>query len=107
MSDLGPGSDEEDQEQPSGRPYNELLELFNAGPAPARKKRKLGHDTGEAEVEAVTEEVPESGDADVLERQEASEDEDDAGSDHGESDSDEEDGRQQVLYCNCSLTDKT
>lgn len=92
MSDVGADSDEEDQQQPNGRPYNELLELLNADPAPARKKRKLGHDSREEDVEAVTEEVPESTDMDVLERQEASEDED-AGSDRGESDSDEEDGK--------------
>ena len=97
--DVGSSSDEEDEEK-SGRPYNELLQLLNTSTdskGPARKRRKVEHkNTETVEVvreDPVAEEDEEALGEDDLEQQEPSDEEDNANQeDAGAQDSDDEDG---------------
>lgn len=96
--DVGSSSDEEDEK--SGRPYNELLQLLNTSTdskGPARKKRKVEHKNTETiEVvreDPVAEEDEEALGEDDLEQQEPSDEEDNGNQeDAGAQDSDDEDG---------------
>jgi U3 small nucleolar RNA-associated protein 25 len=83
-------SSEDEEEASTERPYNSLLQLLNANSdqSHGRKRRKLDHNAGnDSNYEVNMEE--ETGDQDVLENQEAS-DEEDAAED-GKAESDEED----------------
>ncbi|BCR97577.1 UTP25 family protein [Aspergillus luchuensis] len=96
--DVGSSSDEEDEEK-SGRPYNELLQLLNTSAdskGPARKRRKVEHkNTETVEVvreDPVAEEDDEALGEDDLEQQEPSDEEDNGNQeDAGAQDSDDED----------------
>lgn len=108
-------SSSEEEEPSTERPYNSLLQLLNAKSetSHARKRRKLDHvgekrDTTsrELEIQVTTEELEE---LDVLENQEASDEEDNVGADKaGESDDEDEDedGKDSVTFFNrfCMLT---
>ena len=99
----------EDEEPSAERPYNSLLQLLNAKSETShtRKRRKLDHAGGkrdttshELEIQAAPEELEEQ---DVLENQEASDEEDNVGADKaGESDDEDEDedGKDIVKFLN-------
>lgn len=88
----------EDEEPATERPYNSLLQLLNAKsePSHAHKRRKLDHagskqDSTSREVE-IQETTKEPEEQDVLENQEASEEEDNVAVDKaGESEDEDED----------------
>ncbi|GKZ39407.1 rRNA-binding ribosome biosynthesis protein utp25 [Aspergillus brasiliensis] len=96
--DVGSSSDEEDEEK-SGRPYNELLQLLNTSTdskGPARKKRKVENKkTEDIEVvreDPVAEDDEEALGEDDLQQQEPSDEEDNGNQeDAGAQDSDDED----------------
>lgn len=81
LVDEGSSSSEEDEEE-TGRPYNELLELLNANSesnGPARKRRKIASDTKEeAQPASVVVEERSEQDEDALQDQVPSEDEEEA-----------------------------
>lgn len=96
---MGESSSDDDEDKPTERPYNSLLQMLNAKSetSRSRKRRKLDHNDPNSQKD-YSEEVEIRGDAqaledqDDLENQEASEEEDAAEEDKAEvSDNEDED----------------
>ncbi|OAX83860.1 U3 small nucleolar RNA-associated protein 25 [Emergomyces africanus] len=60
IDDASSGSDEDEEENTTEKPYNTLLQLFNAGQdtsGPARKRRKVEHNSKKAEIQVAEQEA--------------------------------------------------